>query len=225
MSGRSVLVFGASRGAGLELARRLRAQGVGVTALVRPGSDAATLDALGVRIVRGDALAAEDVGRAFALTPAGAAVVSTLGSRGGGARAVDEAGNRIVIDQALAARPERFVLVTAIGCGEMAAYRSERARAAFGAVVDAKTRAEEHLRGSALPYTILRPGGLRDGEPTGQGLLSSDPRIHGFLRRADLALLIERVLRDPATLGRALAAVDAGEARCEAPIEPFPLAS
>lgn len=225
MNERSVLVFGASRGAGLELARHLRTRGIAVAALVRPGSDAAALDALAVRVVRGDALAADDVARAFAAAPRGAAVVSLLGSRGGDAQSVDEAGNQIVIDRALAARPERLVLVTAIGCGEMAEHRSEQARAAFGAVVDAKTRAEEHLRRTDLSYTLLRPGGLRDGEATGRGLLSSDPRIHGFIRRADLALLVERVLRDPATIGRALAAVDADEARCEAPIEPFPLAS
>jgi len=105
----------------------------------------------------------------------------------------------------------------------MEPYRSERARAAFGAIVDAKTRAELRLRKTALPYTIVRPGGLRDGPATGRGLLSDDPQLHGFIRRADLALLIERVLRDPATLGRALAAVDASEARSAAPLEVFPL--
>lgn len=225
MNHRPVLLFGATRGAGLELARELRSRGVGMTALVRPGSDASALAALAVRIVRGDALAADDVARAFADGPEGAAVVSMLGSRAGESTDVDEAGNRIVIDHALAVRSPRLVLVTAIGCGEMASHRSERARAAFGSIVDAKTRAERHLRRTDLSYTILRPGGLRDGAPTGRGVLSSDPRVHGFIRRADLAVLIERVLRDPATLGRALAAVDGDEARGEAPSERFPLAS
>jgi uncharacterized protein YbjT (DUF2867 family) len=224
MTQRPVLLFGASRGVGRELADRMRARGVDVTALVRPASDTSALDALGVRVVRGDALAADDVARAFAAAPAGAAVVSTLGSRAGEPPAVDEAGNRIVIDRALAMRSERLVLVTAIGCGEMAVHRSARARAAFGTIVDAKTRAERHLRRTGLPYTILRPGGLRDGAPTGRGMLTRDPRVHGFLRRADLAVLIERVLRDRGTLGRALAAVDLDQARGEGPIEPFPLA-
>jgi len=41
--------------------------------------------------------------------------------------------------------------------------------------------------------------------------------------RRDLALRIDRVLRDPATVGQALAAVDADEARCVRPIVSFPL--
>lgn len=116
------------------------------------------------------------------------------------------------------------MLVTSIGCGETAPYRSERARAAFGAVVDARTRADERLRRSALAYTTVRPGGPRDGPATGRGVRCDDPRIHRVSRRAELEALIERVLRDPATIGRALAAVDADEPRREVPIRPFPLA-
>ena len=223
MSRRAVLLFGASRGAGLALARLLCERDVAVTALVRPATDAAELDALGVRVVRGDALVAGDVARAYAAAPAGAAVVSTLGGRIGETPSVDEVGNCIVIAAALGAPPERFVLITSIGCGEMSEHRSEAARAAFGSVVESKTRSERYLRETDLPYTILRPGGLRDGPATGRGVLSSDPRIHGLIGRADLALLIERVLRDRSTLGRALAAVDADHARSDAPIEPFAL--
>jgi putative heme utilization carrier protein HutX len=46
----------------------------------------------------------------------------------------------------------------------------------------------------------------------------------GASRRAGVALLIERVLRDTGTLGGAFAAVDLEEARCANPIQPFPLA-
>jgi uncharacterized protein YbjT (DUF2867 family) len=216
-------LFGASRGAGLALAQRLRARGAAVTALVRTPAAAADLEREGVRVVLGDALERGDVGRAFAAAPAGAAVVSTLGGRVGDRRLVDDEGNAHVIDLARTTDATRLVLVTAIGCGAMAPHRSEPARAAFGAVVDAKTRAEERLRRSGLPYTIVRPGGLRDGPATGRGLLTEDPTVHGFIHRAELAALIERVLRDLATLGRALAAVDEDQVRGPAPSEPFPL--
>jgi nucleoside-diphosphate-sugar epimerase len=95
----------------------------------------------------------------------------------------------------------------------MAPYRSERAIAAFGASVDAKTRAENHARRVVPSATFIRPG-----------ILSDDPQIHGFIHREDVADLIARALRDPATQGRAFAAVDADQARSANPIEPFPLA-
>lgn len=225
MTSRDVLLFGASRGTGFALARLLRTSDYQVTALVRTRAACAELERTGAHVLVGDALEPEDVARAFAAVPTGASVVSTLGGGMGDARLVDEEGNGHVIDRAVSAQAGRFVLVTSIGCGEMAPYRSERARSAFGAIVDAKTRAELRLRQTDLPYTIVRPGGLRDGPATGRGVLSGDPRVHGFIHRADLAVLIERVLRDPATLGWALAAVDTSEARSAEPIEPFPLAS
>jgi len=224
VSPEAVLLFGASRGSGLELARRLVARGVDVTALLRSESARDALERTGVRVVLGDALSPEDVSRAFDAAPAGAAVVSTLGGAPGDRTRVDELGNRHVIDRARAVGSRRIVLVTSIGCGEMAPYRSPQAIAAFGAVVEAKTRAEEHLRATPLAWTLVRPGGLRDGPPTGRGVLTDDPEVHGFIRRSDLATLVERVLYDPATVGRALAAVDSGEARCVRPIVPFPLA-
>ena len=64
---------------------------------------------------------------------------------------MDDEGNINVIDQAANREVGRFVLVTSIGCGDMAPFRSERAIAAFGAAVDAKTRAEEHFGASSLP--------------------------------------------------------------------------
>lgn len=224
MSRREVLLFGASRGAGLALAERLRARGDRVTALARAGAGVAALDALGVATLVGDALDPDAVARAFARVAPGTAVVSLLGGGRDPGPLVDDTGNGHVIDAAVAAGAGPFVLVTAIGCGEMAPHRSERARAAFGAIVDAKTRAEERLRASGLEHAIVRPGGLRDGPPTGRAILCDDPAVHGFVRRSDLAALLDRVLRDPATRGRALAAVDADESRSDTPRTPFPLA-
>lgn len=218
---RPVLIFGASRGVGLHLARLLRRDGVPVLAMLRPSSDDAPLTSMGVRVIRGDALARADVERTLAWVPGECDVVSTLSGRDG-TRFVDDEGNIHVIDAA-AGHAGRFVLVTSIGCGEMAPFRSERAIAAFGAAVDAKTRAEEHLRRVIPSATIVRPGGLRDEPATGRGLLSTDPQMHGFIHRPDVADLVRRVLRDPATQGRAFAAVDADQARSPNPIEAFPL--
>lgn len=217
------LIFGASRGVGLELARLLRGDGVPVFAMLR--TQGTELEALGVRVGYGDAFSAADIDRALAMAGEGALdVVSTIGGRAADGRRADDDGNINIADRVAARGVRRFVLVTSIGCGEMAPYRSERAIAAFGAAVDAKTRAEEHLRRAIPSATIIRPGGLRSEPATGRGILSDDPQIHGFIHRADAADLVRRALRDPATAGRAFAAVDADQARCANPIEPFPLA-
>lgn len=219
-----LVIAGASRGVGLELARLARSGGRPVVALVRPGSDSSELRHLGVEVAAGDALSRADADRLFGSLPAGCNAVSTLSGLAGDGRRADDEGNINLIDAAAASGlTGRFLLITSIGCGEMAPYRSERAIAAFGAAVDAKTRAEEHLRRSGLAWTILRPGGLRTAPATGNGILSADPEMHGFINRADVAQLALRALRDPSTRDQAFAVVDRAEARSVNAIDPHPL--
>ncbi|HJL43870.1 MAG TPA: SDR family oxidoreductase [Myxococcales bacterium LLY-WYZ-16_1] len=207
-SSNPVLLFGGTRGVGLALAQRLRDQGRTVVAMVRRGSDRSGLDAIGVEVAQGNALDATDVARAVARVPAGASVVSTLGPRGPDDAGVDDVGQGHVIEAAQALAPQRFVLVTSIGCGEMTPYRSERMQAALGPILDAKTRAEEALRQSGLPFTIVRPGGLKDGPPTGRAELVEDPAAHGMIHREDVADLVLHVMHDPSYAGKAVAAID-----------------
>lgn len=221
-----VLIFGASGGVGLHLARLLREDGVPVFAMLRSVAAGTELASLGVRTIQGDAFSTADIDRALALTGTRELdIVSTIGGRSPDGRWADEDGNINIADRAAAYEAAgRFVLVTSIGCGDMAPFRSARAIAAFGAAVDAKTRAEEHLGRTIPGATVIRPGGLRSEPATGRGILGSDPQIHGFIHRADVADLIRRVLRDPTTEGRTFAAIDADQAQCANFIEPFPLA-
>lgn len=223
MSTEKVLLFGATRGVGLELARHLRERGVDVVAMVRPSSDAAELRALGVRVVEGDALSADDVAAAFEALGEGGDVVSTLGSAFGQPPIVDHEGNVKVIEEAERRGVGRFVFVTSLGCGETRPHMAERVAAVLGPIVDAKTRAEERLVRTSLAWTIVRPGGLRSEPATGRGVLSEDPEIHGFVHRADVAALVARVLRDPSTVGKKFAAVDSALAHGPNPLAPFPL--
>lgn len=216
-----ILIFGASRGVGLALARLLRSRGTPVTAMLRSPVASAELESIGVHVVCGDAFSSNDVARAFANNGPARGVISTLGGRAPDGRHVDDEGNINVIDQATAHGISRFVLVTSIGCGDMAPFRSERAIAAFGAAVDAKTRAEEHLRSRIPDATIIRPGGLRSDPATGRGILTTDPQMHGFINREDVAQLVARALFDPATHGKSFAAVDIDTARSENPVAPL----
>ncbi len=71
---------------------------------------------------------------------------------------------------------------------------------------------------------FVRPGGLVSEPAAGKGILSDDPEMHGFIHRDDVALLILRILSDPATIGRAFAVVDSGRMQCANPITLFALA-
>jgi len=222
---RPLVIFGASRGVGLELARLECAAGRRVIAPVRPQSEVAALDEAGAAFLRADALSRQDVAGTLARIGGDFDIVSTLGGQADDGRRADDEGNINVIDAAVTTgRARRFVLVTSIGCGEMAPFRSARAIAAFGAAVDAKTLAEERLRASGLDWTILRPGGLVSEPATGRGLLCEDPQMHGFIHRADVAWLAFRALRDVATVGHAFAAVDARRMNSVNALSPFPLA-
>jgi uncharacterized protein YbjT (DUF2867 family) len=201
-----VLVFGGSRGTGLAVCRLLAARGEPVTACVRPGSDVAALAAAGVRLVRGDVLDAGSVAAAFAAGPF-RAVINTVGGRRGEPRP-DHAGTRILIEAAQAAGVRRFIMVTAIGCGDSRGAVGPRVIEFLGAVLAEKTLGEDCLMASGLDWTILRPGGMNDDPRSGTAIRTEDRLAMGVIGRADLAQLVVDCLDDPGSIGRVYHAID-----------------
>jgi uncharacterized protein YbjT (DUF2867 family) len=206
--GGPVLVFGGTRGTGLEIVRKLRERGEAVTVAVRSTSNTAELEKLGVSTVIADALDAEQVTNA--VTSGGyAAVVSTLGTtRGEQHKRPDYIGNRNVIDATQTAGVKRFVFITVIGAGDSSDAAPGFSKRFLAEVISLKTRAEDHLRASGLDYTIIRPGGLGDVPATGTAVLVEDPKAFSFIGREDLADLAVQALGDPSTVGKTYAAYD-----------------
>lgn len=203
-----ILIFGGNRGTGLGIVKELRARGEAVTVAVRASSDTTELTALGVDTVVADALQKETVESALR-SKAFVAVISTLGtSRGEQAQRPDFIGNRHVIEAAKATGVRRMLLVTVIGAGDSAEAAPLPSRRFLAEVIELKTRAEDALRESGLDYTIVRPGGLTDGAPSGQAFLAEDPATFSFIARADLAKLVADALGDPTTIGKTYSAYD-----------------
>jgi len=202
-----VLIFGATRGTGLETAKLLVARGGGVTAFVRPSSDRTALEALGVDFITGDALNPDEVQAAFD-TGHYSAVITTLGCFRC-ENPPDYLGNKNVFDAAKTSRVARVIMVSTVGAGDSAVAMPWIVSVFLGEVVELKTKAEEHLQASGLNYTIIRPGGLKDGEATGRGLLTDDVSAMGIITRADLAQLMIDTLDDPETIGDVYTAKDA----------------
>ncbi len=112
----------------------------------------------------------QDTVDAFAEAFAGADAV--VFAAGGGAdgnierkRTVDLGGSVKSIAGATTAGVRRFVQISAIGVDNPLADDADDAWVAY---VNAKRDADVALRDSDLDWTIVRPGGLTDDEPTGQ---------------------------------------------------------
>ncbi|MFT3953943.1 MAG: SDR family oxidoreductase [Piscinibacter sp.] len=200
--GSTVLVVGATGSIGrLVVAEALR-RGFVVRALVRDPARARGLPAGAERAV-GDLTEPRTLVAALEGVDA---VVFTHGSDGGGktaAEQVDYGGVRNVL-RALAGRPARIALMTAIGVTNREAAYNRSTQ-----IHDWKRRGERLLRASGLPYTIVRPGWFDYNAPDQQRLvfLQGDTRqagdpSDGAVARQQIAQVLVSSLRSEAALGR-----------------------
>lgn len=149
----TVLVVGGTGLLGRQVVAALQAEGKPVRALVRPGSDAAALEAAGVEVVRGDMLDPGSLPPAFARVDA--VITSAVGytkRRKTDSGDTDVTGNRNLAEAAARAGVRRFVFTGIL--------RSDEAR-------DVphfwnKVLAEQDLAARSVPYVSLRPGAFFD---------------------------------------------------------------
>lgn len=213
-----ILIFGATRETGLEVAKILAGRGEQITACVRPVSNAAELKALDVNLFKGDALNQDDVNAAFASNQFRAAVISLGGQRGQVEPRPDLIGAQNVINAARQNGVQRIVMVTMIGTGDSRSAVSPKVIEVLGEIIDMKTQAEELLVHSDLDYTILRPGGLTSEPGTGTGISTEDHSVMGVITREDLARLVVQCLDDDRTIGKIYHTIDP-EIKWQAPLQ------
>ena len=149
----TVLVVGGTGLLGRQVVARLRAADRPVRALVRQGSDASSLEAAGVEVVRGDMLVPDSLPAAFA--GADAVITSAVGytkRRKTDSGDTDVAGNRNLAEAAARAGVRRFVLTSILRCDEA------RDVPHFWN----KVLAEQDLAARSVPYVSLRPGAFFD---------------------------------------------------------------
>lgn len=201
-----VIIFGATRGTGFEVARILASRGDSVAAVVRPESDASELAALGVRVIAGNALDAQSVDAALGSESFGAVVISLGGKRG--EPRPDLIGAKYIADSAREHGVNRALMITAIGCGDSKPVVSPKVIEVLGEILAAKTEAEDYLMAAGLDATILRPGGMTSDPASGTAIKSDDHTLMGVINRADLAALTVECIDDAKTIGKILHTVD-----------------
>ena len=143
-----ILVVGASGRLGGLVARQLLADGVAVRAMSRTPASLTDLEKLGAERIAGDlrdpaslAAACQGMDTVFIATHA------FNGDRSNSSRAVDDVGNRRLIDAARKAGARHLVFVSVMGADPKSPVDMFRYKYAT----------EQYLRASGLGYTILRP--------------------------------------------------------------------
>lgn len=106
----------------------------------------------------------------------------------------------------------RYVLVSSIG---VTTPPSEDMDESFRVYLEAKRAAEDAVRSLDLDWTIVRPGGLTDDEPTGMVTLTPED-TRGSIPRGDVAAVLAAVLRRDDLAGRTLTALSGPSAIDEA---------
>lgn len=190
----AVLVAGATGGTGREVLRRAGPRVETVRALTR--SPGATVD---LRAAGADEIAVDDLLDPDDLAAAVEgvdAVISAVGTAPSAVRNgppfVDGAGNRALLDAAVEAGVDAFVMESAIGVGPEPASPLASAFDAFiGPLQEAKGEAEAAIRDAPIRHTILRPGVLTNGRRTGL-VSTAEPgqKLWGTVSRADVAWLM-----------------------------------
>ncbi|CAN5702203.1 SDR family oxidoreductase [soil metagenome] len=214
-----IFLAGASRGVGREIAKQLVARGHQVIALLRSDQAKAELTAMGLTVVKGDALEAAAMIEAIAAHNPDT-VISTIGGlpEDGSTRA-DFLGNKHLIDGAVAAQVKRFILISSIGSGDSAQALPPNVLEVLGAVLKEKAQAEDYLRESGLAYTVIRPGGLLSESATGEEVLTEDITVAGSIPRAAVASLAVRCLESDRAVNKTFSAIDLSMQRSKTDFE------
>jgi uncharacterized protein YbjT (DUF2867 family) len=142
-------------------------------------------------------------------------VVSCVGStpwealRADADELVDGRGNAQLLDAAVAAGANRFVMESSLGVGgDRGSWMTRTFRLAIPSVLRAKDRAESAIRDSGLAYTILRPGVLTGGSPSDDvQVADAGTGLWGAVSRADVARLLVASLSTPQAENRTLEVV------------------
>jgi uncharacterized protein YbjT (DUF2867 family) len=202
----TVLVAGASGRTGREILEVLLDAGIEVRALTHSPEKVETLTIQGAdEVVVADIMDPEQAAMAVDGVDA---VLCAVGSAPSlrfltGGEFVDGKGVSTLVDAAIAADVEHFVMESSIGVGNSKPRMPAPFRLLLRHVLNAKDEAERHLRRSGITYTILRPGGLTDGPATNDVLVGEGgDTMTGTISRADVARLMVGALFTPEARNR-----------------------
>ncbi|NUP28300.1 MAG: SDR family oxidoreductase [Nocardia sp.] len=205
-----IVIAGGHGKIALLLAELLTGRGHSVIALIRNSAHAPEVYATGAESVVLDLEQAVVTDLAATVQGADAVVFAAGAGPGSGVArkyTVDRDGSVLLAEAAERVGTRRFLQVSAMGAGTAPAAGTDEVWAAY---IDAKTQAEDDLRGRDLDWTILRPGRLLDSPGTGAVTLAPARLDRGDIPRADVAAVLAELLDAGHTAGLTLDLVSGG---------------
>lgn len=127
--------------------------------------------------------------------------------------AIDQNGAIKMIDAAKQAKVKKFVMLSSMGADNPEANKDLKV------YLEAKNKADEHLKSSGLTYTILRPGALTDDLGLAKVKLAEKLNETGEISRDDVAFLLVMSLADPLVKNKTIEALEGKESIKNAIIE------
>ena len=216
----TIFVAGGSGRSGIEVVRTLQQAGYDVKASTRNAVRAMSRYPDVQNWVEVDA---HDTTRLREAVMGADIVVSALGHGDmvgtGAPQFVGYLGVRNLVDAAQAANVKHFIIITSSTAGHARGI-DHRQESRFGYVLYWKTKAEDYLMQSGLPYTIIGPGGLADDflmelrgleppPPEGWGvkLMPRPDYTRAFIDRRGIADVVLRAIRSPEARNKSFAVV------------------
>ncbi|MGA7419146.1 MAG: SDR family oxidoreductase [Acidimicrobiales bacterium] len=198
-----VVIAGGHGQVAMHLERLLDERGDDVVGLIRSADQGGDLRLVGAVPVICDLEHTDVATVARHLAGCDATVFAAGAGPGSGAarkETVDRDAAVLLAEAASMSGVHRYLLVSSIGADDPPPPGSDEV---FAAYLRAKHEAEVELRRRALELTILRPGQLTDGAPTGLVALSTEV-VRGAIPRADVAAVMVALLDEPRTAGLTL---------------------
>lgn len=185
----------------LHLTRMLSDAGHEVASIVRNPDHRADVEDAGATMVVADLEAVTSDELADAIGEADVAVFAAGAGPGSGAErkeTVDHLGAVKLVEAARKLDVDHYVIVSSMG-----ADPTHVGDEVFDKYLVAKGRADDAVRSSGLPFTIVRPTSLTDDEPTGTVTLA-ESADGGAISRADVAAVIAALVEASGPGGKTL---------------------
>lgn len=178
-------------------------EGHSVTSLIRNPDHARDVEAVGGTPHVADVEALDTAGFASALAGHDAVVWSAGAGGGSPARtkAVDEEAAVRSMDAAAAAGVSRYVMVSYNGASREHGVDPDNP---FWHYAEAKSIADEHLRGTDLDWTVLGPSRLTDRQASGSITVAARDEGSGEVSRENVARVIAQALQANGTVRRTI---------------------
>ena len=189
-----VFVAGATGKTGKHIVRQLCDRNVPVTALVRDVEKAKSMLPETAQLVTGDVLKPDSF--ESALDNCTVLICATGASPSldpTGPYKVDYEGTKNLVDAAKRHNIEHFILVSSL-----CASKFFHPLNLFWLVLYWKKQAEQYIQSSGIPYTIVRPGGLKEEDNTDNIVMSGkDTLFDGSIPRQKVAQVCVEALSQP----------------------------